>query len=295
MKNVEDLLIFAKVVELHSFTAAADSLRTSRSLISKKITNLENRLGVQLLHRTTRQLNVTEAGRTLYGYCQQLNKTLFEAETALGDIRHKPGGSLNITASITFGQNQLTKIIHEFLNHYPDIEVKLSLSDEKVDLIAGGFDVAVRIGRKLHDSSLRARKVGSTKMELLANKRYLSDHSTPTHPDDLRQHNCLIYKHMGDKENHWKFRDKGHELTVHVDGNFSADNGVPLLQSAIDGLGIAYVPDFMLNKTTNDQVVKILCDYTEIDIGIYAVYPDNKQKSINTRVFIDLLTSQLTK
>lgn len=291
MNKFDDLLVFAKVVELRSFTAAAETLQMSRSLTSKRVSLLEERLGVQLLQRTTRKLNLTEAGRTLYQYCEKLQDTLAEAELAVGDIRLIPHGKLMITAPVTFGQMYLSEIVSKFLQRYPDISLRLSLSDTQADLVGGGFDLAVRIG-SLPDSSLRARKIGQTKVICLASPEYIQVHGAPKHPNDLQDHNCLTYKHMGDRENYWIFRDDQQDIRVKVNSNFNCDNGMPLVKAAATGLGVAYVPDFMLTSDLDKNLTRLLVDFCQIEHGIFAVYPDSRQESLNTRSFIDFFDEE---
>lgn len=292
MAPLDDLILFAKLVELKSFTAAAENLQLSRSLVSKRISRLEERLGVQLLNRTTRRLELTEAGRTYYQYCLQIENTLQEAESAVNEIRAHPQGTLNINAPITFGQLILPDIIANFLKNYPSVKISLSLTDHFADVIGGGFDLVIRIG-KLEDSSLKARKVGSTQLKVFAHKSYLKVHGTPQTPEDLRDHNCLVYRHMRSGVNEWRFKGPKGAFSVPVSGNLSADNGIPLYHAVAAGLGIAIQPCFSLDAFDNKNIVYLLEDYMPQEMGIYAVYPPAKQPPLNTRVFIDFLANAL--
>ena len=193
MKSIDDMILFARLVELKSFTAVADELTLSRSLVSKRINRLEDDLGVQLLNRSTRQLEITEAGRTLYQYCSQLAETVNDAKNAVSEIRGNPKGNLHINAPVTFGQTILPPAIVRFLDAYPDVKISLNLSDQFIDVIEGGFDIVIRIGT-LKDSALRARKIGSTALHVYAHKSYLEKYGTPKVPADLQEHNCLAYK-----------------------------------------------------------------------------------------------------
>ena len=194
--NVDDMLLFSRLVELKSFTAVADYLQLSRSLVSKRITRLEDHLGVQLVNRTTRRVELTEAGRTYYQYCLQIENTMQEAESVVSEIRQQPKGNLTVNAPVTYGQIILPEIIAKFLKRYPDININLSLSDHYVDVIEGGFDIVIRIGN-LKDSSLKARKIASTRLCVFAHKNYLKKHGIPKTPQDLQQHNCMLYRYMG--------------------------------------------------------------------------------------------------
>ncbi len=294
MTPLDDLMLFAKLVNLKSFTAVAESLQLSRSLVSKRISRLEERLGVQLLNRTTRRLELTEAGRTYYQYCLQIENTLQEAQNAVSEIRAHPQGALNINAPVTFGQLILPGIIANFLNHYPAVKVNLSLTDHFVDVVGGGFDLVIRIG-KLEDSSLKARKVGRTRLRVFAHKNYLKTHGTPQIPEDLQDHNCLVYRHMRSGVNEWRFNGPKGAFSVPVSGNLSADNGIPLYHAVNAGLGIAIQPSFTLNAFDDKNIVYLLEDYIPQEMGIYAVYPPAKRPPLNTRVFIDFLADALAR
>lgn len=292
MTPLDEVMLFTKLVELKSFTAVADNLELSRSLISKKISRLEERLGVQLLNRTTRRLALTEAGRTYYQYCQQIENTLEEAESAVSEIRAHPKGALNINAPVTFGQLVLPEIIAQFLEKYPDVNVNLGLSDAFIDLIDGGYDLVIRIG-ELEDSSLKARKVGTTQLRVFAHKKYLKKHGTPKIPQELSKHNCLWYKHMSSGVHEWHFKSSKGRISVPISGNLSADNGMPLYYAVKAGLGIAIQPSFMLDAFDDKNIIYLLEDFTLNENGIYAVYPPAKQPPLNTRVFIDFLVEAL--
>jgi len=288
MKSIDDMLLFSRLVELKSFTAVADELDISRSLVSKRISRLENELGVQLLNRSTRQLDITEAGRTFYQYCVQLAETVHEAKSAVGEIRDKPKGSLYINAPVTFGQTILPKAIVKFLTKYPDVKISLNLSDQFVDVIEGGFDIVIRIGT-LKDSMLKARKIGHTALHVYAHKQYLTQYGTPKTPADLKGHNCLAYKHMEGGSDIWRFTNESNNEDIPIKGNFIAANGVPLAKAVQAGLGIAMLTDFTMDEIKDDNVVKILESYSQQIIDIYAVYPTTRKPPLKTRLFIDFL------
>lgn len=293
MSSLDDLLLFAKLVELKSFTAVAETLHLSRSLVSKRISRLEEDLGVQLINRTTRRVELTEAGRTYYQYCLQIENTLQEAESAVSEIRAHPQGALNINAPVTFGQMVLPDIITRFLKGYPEVKINLSLSDTFVDVVGGGFDLVIRIG-ELDNSSLKARRVGSTSLHVFTHQSYIDQHGMPDTPQDLRNHNCLIYRHMRSGVNEWLFYGEAGSFTVPIKGNLTADNGIPLYQAVKAGLGIAIQPRFMLEAFNDDDIIYLFGDYMPKELGIYAVYPSARQPPLNTRVFIDFLAEALT-
>lgn len=292
MGSIDDMLLFSRLVELRSFTAVAASEQMARSLVSKRISRLEDRLGVQLLNRTTRRLELTEAGRTFYQYCQQMEAIRQEAEAAVGEIRQRPKGVLRINAPVTFGQIVLPRIISGFLEQYPDIHVALSLNDQYVDVIEGGYDLVIRIGN-LKSSTLRARRIGSTRLRVYAHERYLAKHGVPRTPQDLKGHNCLLYQHQLSGPNDWEFTGSHGKEAVEVSGNFSSENSVPLYQAAKCGLGITRLPSFIEEAYGRAGMVYLLEDYVP-DITIHAVYATTRKPPLNTRVFIDYLAAHLS-
>lgn len=292
MDSVDDMLLFARLVELRSFTAVAASEQMARSLVSKRISRLEDHLGMQLINRTTRRLELTEAGRTFYQFCQQMDVIRQEAEAAVGEIRQRPKGVLRLNAPVIFGQIVLPRIISGFLAKYPDIHVALSLNDQYVDVIEGGYDLVIRIGT-LKNSTLRARKVGTTRLRVYAHERYLARHGVPRTPQDLRGHNCLLYQHQLRGPNEWEFTGPRGRDTVEVSGNFSAENSVPLYQAAKDGLGITRLPGFIEEAFGRAGMVCLLEEYAP-EVDIHAVYATTRKPPLNTRVFIDYLAEYLS-
>jgi len=294
MKSIDDMLLFSRLVELKSFTAVADELEISRSLVSKRISRLENDLGVQLINRSTRQLELTEAGRTFCQYCVQLVDTVNDAKNAVSEIRGKPKGNIAINAPVTFGQTILPPAIVEFLAMYTDVRISLNLSDQFIDVIEGGFDIVIRIG-KLKDSTLKARKIGSTALHVYAHKNYLKKNGTPKTPTDLKDHNCLAYKHMEGGSDIWRFTGPSSDEEVPIKGNFIAANGVPLSKAVQAGLGIAMLTDFTMEEIKDDNIIRILEPYSKQIIDIYAVYPGTRKAPLNTRLFIDFLYEYMSK
>jgi len=292
MEPIDDMRLFARLVELRSFTAVAAAEQMARSLVSKRITRLEDHLGVQLLNRTTRRLELTEAGRTYYQYCQQVDVIRQEAEAAVGEIRQRPKGMLRLNAPVMFGQIVLPRIITGFLAQFPDVHVVLSLNDQYVDVIEGGYDLVIRIGN-LKSSTLRARRVGTTRLRVYAHEQYLAAHGTPRLPQDLRGHNCLLYQHQISGPNGWEFQGPAGKETVEVSGNFSAENSVPLYQAARDGLGITRLPSFIEEAFGRAGMVNLLEEY-EPEVDIHAVYATTRKPPLNTRVFIDYLAEYLS-
>lgn len=289
MSGIDDMILFARLVELKSFSAVAASERISRSLASKRIARLEAHLGVQLINRTTRRVETTEAGRVLYDYCRQMDSIWQEARAVVGEIRSRPKGTLRLNAPVTMGQFVLPPIIGGFLAEYPDVQVVLDLRDSYVDIIEGGYDVAIRVG-KMKDSSMRAKCLGTVRMHLYAHRDYLARHGIPSTPSDLASHNCLVYRFKSGDPYQWEFAGPQGDATVQVHGNFSADNGAPLYQAALAGLGIARLPAFYELAFGLGDMVYVLEDYA-VDSPVHAVYASTRHTPPAIRCFIDYLSA----
>jgi len=189
-RDLNDTLIFVKVVELGSFIAAAKALRLPKTTVSRKVQDLEARLGAQLLHRTTRKLGLTEAGNVYFEHSQRISRELAEAESAVGQLQGGPRGWLRITAPYSIGITWIAPLLGEFHARHPEVRVEMVLNNESLDLISGEIDVALRIG-KLPDSNLVARKLAQFRTQVYASPLYLQRHGEPLHPEDLAHHRAL--------------------------------------------------------------------------------------------------------
>jgi DNA-binding transcriptional LysR family regulator len=247
---------------------------------------------VQLINRTTRRLEMTEAGRTFHEYCRQVEATWQEAEAAVGEIRREPRGTLRLNAPVMIGQILLPRIISGFLAEYPDVQIMLDLSDHYVDVIEGGYDVVIRVG-KLKDSSLRARQIGTIRLHLYAHASYLDRRGTPQRPGELAGHNCLVYRYKTGDPYVWEFSGPEGPETVEIHGNFTANNGAPLYQAAMGGLGIARLPGIYEQAYGMNGMRYVLEDYA-VDSAIHAVYAATRRPPLNTRYFIDYLAEHFT-
>lgn len=292
MSAVDDMRLFARLVELKSFSAVAASERISRSLASKRIARLEERLGVQLINRTTRRVEVTDAGRLFYDYCRQMDTVWQEAQAVVGEVRDRPKGTLRLNAPVTLGQFVLPPIIGGFLTEYPDVQIILDLRDSFVDIIEGGYDVVIRVGQ-MKDSSMRARRLGTVRMHLYAHRDYLSKHGTPRSPAELAAHNCLVYRFKSGDPYQWEFSGPEGDDSVRVHGNLSADNGAPLYQAALAGLGIARLPAFYELAFGLGDMVYVLEEYA-IDSPVHAVYASTRHTPPTIRCFIDYLRDRFS-
>jgi len=293
MDQIADIAVFARVVEAGSMTAAANQLRLTPSAVSKQIARLEDRLGAQLLHRTTRSLRPTEVGIAFHARCQRILTDLEEAEAAVTQSHDAPRGRLRINVPTVFGEMHITPAIPEFLAAYPQIQVDVSLTDRIVDILGEGYDVVVRIA-DLKDSSLIARRLVHNHRVVVGSPAYFENAPVPTLPDDLRKHNCLIYRDVGPLDE-WRFETAEGPKIVKVSGNLSTNNAHALRQSALGGLGVGLLPMFLVGEDLKaGRLVPVLKDYVAADTVISAVYPPSRHLSPKVRAFVDFFVNRFS-
>lgn len=280
---------FAAVVEKGSFTAAAEALNISKPVVSKQVSQLEQHLGVQLLHRTTRRLHLTEAGEVFARYAQRIVEEAREAEQSVLPLQGEPKGTLRITAPASLALSLLPDLLLRFQQRFPKVELDVRISGHFVDLVEEGIDVALRVG-ELEDSSMIARRLMPCRFLVCASPNYWTKHGVPDHPNDLRKHNCLVYS-QSPKSDMWIFKDKnGEDINIKVKGNLRTDDGKLLLCAALAGQGLLIGPSFMLaNAIKEGQLKPVLGDYSRTAMGLYAVYPYSKLVSSKVRAFVDYL------
>ena len=296
MPNLPDLeawAIFAKVVELRSFTAAAEELALSKATVSKAVTRLEKALGVQLLHRSSRHLSLTESGRALAGRAQQLLSLGEEAEDAARDDAANPRGLVRLAAPMSFGITHVGAILPDFLELYPEIAIDLHLSDDIVDIVGRGFDAALRIAA-LPDSSLKARRLGPVDRHLVASPHYIERKGRPEHPADLKDHACLCYAYLPNPES-WRFIHKdGEEVHVRPSGPLRANNSDAMMPALIAGHGIALVPDFMLAEhDPASDLVTLLPDWAAPPVALHLVTPPGRERPARVTLLLDYLAERI--
>ncbi len=292
MDRFDELQTFSAVVETGSFSAAADRLSLAKSAVSRRIGELEARLGAQLLNRTTRRLSLTEAGREFYERAQRLLTDLEEAEQSVSASRGALRGRLRLAAPLSFGLLHLAPALDAFLAEHLELVLDLDLDDRRINLVEEGFDLALRIG-DLGDSTLIARPLVPIRVQLCASPDYLRRHGTPTKPEDLAFHAGLVYGNIPEAQ-HWRLTDaNGKEYTVKVPARMRANNGNVLLQAAIDGLGITSAPTFLCYKALAEgTLVPLLTDYTSPGTTAYAVYPSRRHQLQRVRALIDFLVER---
>jgi DNA-binding transcriptional LysR family regulator len=285
---------YATVVDSGSFTTAAERLGISKSLASKYVGQLEERLGVRLLHRTTRKLNVTESGRAYYQRCTQLLEDFDELEAAITHQQKAPSGQLLVSAPTSFGEMYLGEAVSHYLEAQPEVSVELVLADRYVNLVEEGFDLAVRIG-ELADSSLIARRLAPMHITAVASPQYLARAGVPQHPRELTKHACILDTNIGSVE-HWNFQQAGQRFRVKVGGRFRVNNAQAAHNMALDGHGICLCPSFVTADALRDGRLRVLlANYALEAQAIYAVYPHNRHLAAKTRSFVDFLVGHFQR
>jgi len=291
MDHLTGMTVFARVAERASFTAAARDLGLSKSAVSKQVARLEERLGARLLHRTTRRLNLTEIGRAYFERARRIVADAEEADLAVTRLHAEPRGRLRVNAPMSFGVRHLAPMLPEYMARYPDVSLDLDFNDRQVDLIEEGFDLAVRIAR-LTDSTLIARKLSPCDRAIAASPEYWDTHGRPTHPQELTDHDCLLYTYLrtpGD----WQFEGPDGPIAVRVNGPLKSNSGEALLEAAMAGLGVAMLPTFMAGEALCDGRLEcVLRDFESTDVYAYAVWPQSRHLSAKVRTFVDFLAEQ---
>ncbi|MBT8102276.1 MAG: LysR family transcriptional regulator [Gammaproteobacteria bacterium] len=294
MDKFEDLQAFVAVVEAGSFTAAADRLKSAKSAVSRRVSALEERLGVQLLRRTTRVLNLTETGSSFYEHSARILADLNEAEAAVQQEHGELRGTLRVALPLSFGVRHMCKPIAAFSKLHPKVEFDLNLNDRRIDLIEEGIDVALRIGR-LQDSSHIARRLFDVHTVICASPHYLKVHGEPQTPADLSDHRCLVYSNLTDP-NKWAYvDDEGNKRAIDIDSVMSASSGDFLANAAAHGMGIVMQPTFIAAESIRrGNLVPILTDHTWPISPAYAIYPPTRHLSYRVRAFIDFLVERFS-
>ncbi|MGB0504686.1 MAG: LysR family transcriptional regulator [Pikeienuella sp.] len=293
MDRLTEMSAFVQVVELGGFTEAARKLNLSKSAVSKHVASLETRLGARLLNRTTRRVNPTEIGLAYLDKAREVLLAASEADAMATAMQGAPTGELRISTPLSFGLQYISPLVVSFLNQYPDVAARLEFDDRYVELIAEGFDLAIRVG-ELPDSSMMARKLAETQMNICASPAYLAKNGTPTTIEDLSRHLLLHYSLLS-SGNFWKLTGfNGEERLIRATGRLSVNNGDALNQAALDGLGISLTPNFICGPyIKNGQLVELLPKHRPTPKGVYAIYPSGRYLQPKLRVFIDHLANEL--
>jgi DNA-binding transcriptional LysR family regulator len=293
MIDLNDIVVFARVVEAGSFTAAARLLGMPKTTVSRRIAVLEREVGVRLLQRTTRSLNVTDAGRLYYEQSSRALRTIEDANLHLAEARAEPSGTIRISAPVGFGGYFLTRTVFDFLAMYPKTNVELRLTDDKLNLIENGIDLAFRTGT-LPDSTQIARKLGSTYRILCASPDYLARRGVPEQPTDLVRHYCVIAGPSTGSAP-WVLDGPHGQEAVTVAGRFAANEMQAVVAAAIAGYGIAQLPRAIAEASIKvGELRRVLDDYTTLSGGLYVVFPSSRHLSPLIKAFIDLAAKKVS-
>ena len=276
---------FVHVVTAGSFSAAADRMNVSKSLLSKKVSQLERHLGTQLLVRTTRRLHPTDAGQTLYHKCERLFSDLEEAEQSVLSLDVMPRGHLRVVCTDILGEQYVARAAAEICGAHSQLKVDVHVTMRIVDLVAEGYDLAIRYG-ELTDSSLKARKVYELPHVVCASPGYLARHGTPRTIDELRKHNCLVATFEPCAT--WHFKIDGRDVAIDLQGNWRSNSGSALVTAAVEGVGICRLPELYVREhLRNGALVEILKDFRSDPLPVWMVYPNSRYTPAKVRIFID--------
>ncbi|MDB5767838.1 MAG: LysR family transcriptional regulator [Collimonas fungivorans] len=293
MVELTDIVLFVRATTAGSLSAAGRELGLSPAVASKRLARIEAELGVQLIHRTSRQLSLTEDGRIYLEHCQAILSEVEDAEHAITGERAEPHGLLKISASVAFGRHWVGPCAAEFCRRYPNVSVQMLLSDSIVNLIEGQFDLAIRIGG-LDDSSMISRKLAANRRVVCAAPSYLEKYGAPRLPHDLLQHQCLVLLRPGMSSLEWALRVDGTVQTFRVGAALSTDNGDLVHDWVLAGHGLSLRSIWdVADDLAAGRLVTVLDDYALDSADIHAVYPSRRFAPAKTRLFIETLKSYL--
>ncbi len=293
-KLLDGMVLFAEVVNAGSFTLAAERSGHSTSHISKEISALESRLGVRLLHRTTRSLTLTPDGQAYFNTCEQIIQDASDTRDLLQGRQQQVSGTLRLSCPVTFGLAYLRPLLHEFMQTYPAIELELDLNDRKVDLVAEGIDVAIRGAVGLADSSLISRPLLSSPTLTLASPEYLAKAGRPSHPSELVRHKTLCYSYLKDPSL-WPFIDpEGDDIPVRVTPRILTNSPQMELAMCVAGDGVMRMPAFNLtDELSSGKLESLLTDFRAPEVKLFLVYPGRKHLASRVRCFIDFMAEKM--
>jgi DNA-binding transcriptional LysR family regulator len=294
MLDLQQLRSFLAVVRAGSFVGAADALGLSKAAVSRHVAELEESLGVRLLHRTTRRLSLTEEGTRFHARAGELVAAFEELASDTSSKSGEATGLLRINAPMTFGNMHLAPLWPHFLAAHPKVSLDITLNDRVVDLVDEGFDLAVRITR-LGDSNLVSRLLATTRIVLCASPAYLAAHGTPEHPQELAQHAVFAYTYWSGGDD-WRFQGPEGEVAVRVHPRIHTNSGDTCRAAALEDQGIVLQPDFLVgDDLRRGALVELMPRYRSIELGIHAVYPTRKHLPMKTRRLVDFLAQSFQR
>ena len=287
--GLDDALIFTRVVECHSFTSAATTLGMQKSTVSRRLVQLEERLGVRLLNRTTRKLRLTEVGQVYYERCRQIMQEFAEAEEAIMQLQSEPTGLLRITSPIEFGQLFLGNVVGSFVRRYPAVQVEVELTTRVVDPLEEGVDIAIQLGHP-QDSSLVARAMLLSPRQLFASPSYLEEFGAPQRPEDLSRHRCI--QTLMDEGRRWHFQEPA--TSVPIDQAITVNNITFAREAALAGAGIINVPAFIVEPHVEQgELCRVLENCQLPSTELYALYPSRRFQVMKVKAFLDYMMEEL--
>jgi DNA-binding transcriptional LysR family regulator len=294
MDRFLEMQTFNAVVDAGSFVKAADALDMSKAAVSRYVVDMETRLGVRLLHRTTRRLSLTDEGQVFYSRSKELLADLAEAEEEVTSRSHAASGLLRINAPFTFGVLHLAPLWGAFRSQHPKVKLDVTLADRLVDLVEEGYDVAIRIAR-LDNSTLVSKRLASTRMVLCASPQYLALQGTPKHPADLAQHAVISYSYWSTRDE-WHFDGPQGPVSVKTQPCISTNSGDTCRVAALAHQGVILQPSFLVGPDIKaGTLIEILPQFRSLELGIYAVYPTRKHVSAKVRALIDFLAAHFAQ
>jgi DNA-binding transcriptional LysR family regulator len=294
MSYLDKIRVFVRVVELGTLSSAGRDQRVTPAVASNRIKELERHLGVRLFNRTTRKLSPTDHGRVFYQGAVKIIEAVNEAEGAIADLSHNPKGSLRITAPLGLGRRLIASGIPEFHDRYPDIEVRLRLSDHNIDILSEGVDIAFKLG-VLEDSNLRMRGILNCQRVVCAAPAYLEKRGVPQTPEALieNRHDCLLLRYPGSKEYYWTLQTPDGMRKFEIGGPYDSDDGDVLTQWALEGRGIINKPLFEVKAHLNDgTLIEILKDTPPASVQLAAIYPHKRFQDPKVRLMIDFMAER---
>jgi DNA-binding transcriptional LysR family regulator len=290
MERLNEMITFARVVETKSFSAAALVLGTSKSMVSKQVSQLEHALGVRLLNRTTRSMSLTEIGSAYYEHCARIAQEIDAAGQTVSQLQVEPRGVLRMTTPVVFASLHLAPALKSFIQRYPQVEVELNASDRLVDVVEEGYDLAIRITSNPIPTMV-ARKLAAVRWVTCAAPEYLAEHGTPQAPQDLLQHQCLTNPGQSGYGSGWRYWMDGREQVVNTHGSFRVTSSDVLIQLALGGMGLVLFPTYMVGQyLRSGRLVEVLADCVAYpNATLVATYMPNRYLQPKVRAFIDHL------
>lgn len=288
MSQIQEMSSFAAVVDAGSFVGAADAIGMSKAAVSRHVSELEKRLGVRLLHRTTRRLSLTDEGMTFFARVKELLSAIDEAESELTARSVEASGTVRVNVPVTFGTLHMAPLWGPFLEANPKVSLDITLSDRSVDLIEEGYDLAIRIAAS-PGPTVVSRKLACTRVILCASPRYLKKHGTPRHPNELARHKIISYTYWSQGDE-WTFTGPDGPVSVMTTSRIYANNGDTCRTAALAHQGIILQPDFLVGPDLRrGDLVELLTKFPSIELGIFAVFPSRKHLPLRLRRLIDFL------